>query len=627
MAESRASGKGRGTRGLLVVFALSVLLPAAILAVLAYGTVEKERRALAAERKSSLESAARLIRRGLVSELRRLKEEEEARPYYQYNPLYFDAKAVGKGLNLFRSPLADGSPNPLALGYFQIEPGGRVQSTYDESGLGQQSAQWLDVPAAGPAQSEREETGEARTDQVREQNELVVEDVNRNLLPQVEEDLRARGGKVKGQFPRQAEPNQRQVVSKKSHLLNAQSRRQIAEVAQGKVDSLESQWRGRENEPVEVVVSPFHFQRNFDDGGILAYRYADVPNPEEGRQEEPFLRIVQGFKLDLDHVRTTLLPELARTHLDVEGARAALLAEGDEPPEGDLVFEDSVSHLPGHRVVVLDADGGWVRRRVARLSTTLLLAAGVLLLVIVGGLAFTMRAVRTEMGLAARKSDFVAAVTHELRTPLTGIKMYADMLQAGWVRDDATREEYIGFMAAETDRLARLVNRVLDFARSERGEARTGAVDLAGPIREVERDFGPYVAEKGYDLVVAIGTDRPALADRDAVKQVLLNLLENAVKYAGGAEDRTLTIRAAEEGVRVALSVEDRGPGVPAAEREAIFEDFYRPGEELTREVPGAGLGLALVRRLADSMGGEVQLRETPGGGATFVLLLRAAPA
>jgi signal transduction histidine kinase len=372
--------------------------------------------------------------------------------------------------------------------------------------------------------------------------------------------------------------------------------------------------------PVEVSNLSFE---SLPDFGILAYRYVVAPNEAGAYGGRPYLRFVQGFRLDLDHIRNELFPKLVARNPDVPGAHAALVHE--DGPEDGVAFDEPVALLPGYRVVVSDRDPAWVATRVARLSRLLIAVAGLLLLVIAGGLGFTLRAVKQEVDLADRKSDFVAAVTHELRTPLTGIKMYADLLKAGWVRDEATRNEYVGFMATETDRLARLVSRVLDFARSERGHRDVEPVSLETPIREVERDFGPHVREKGFSLEVRIETKEPARADPDAVKQILLNLLENAVKYAADAEDRRIEVVCDSADGEVTLEVIDHGPGVPKPERERIFTDFYRPGEELTRETPGAGLGLALVKRLSESMGGSIEVLETPGGGATFRVRLGSA--
>ena len=193
------------------------------------------------------------------------------------------------------------------------------------------------------------------------------------------------------------------------------------------------------------------------------------------------------------------------------------------------------------------------------------------------------------------------------------------------MKDEATKAEYVGFMASETDRLARLVSRVLDFARSERPGREVAPVDLADPVREVERDLAGLLADAGFSLEVDLTDGRRVLADRDAAKQILLNLVENAVKYASRAGNRAITVRSAPDGAHTLLTVTDHGPGVPDAEKDRIFADFYRSGEELTRETTGVGIGLALVRRLAEAMGGAVSVGDTPGGGATFTVLLRAA--
>jgi signal transduction histidine kinase len=456
-----------------------------------------------------------------------------------------------------------------------------------------------------------------------EQSNDLLEKVQDKLLPQAkawQERVKQDG---KGRFPGETDNNLSQLTNRKGTIANQQSEETVREIIAGKKQHLDEADRKSEEEILSVEVSALNF-KSLPDVGILAYRFVDAPNETRSFGGQPVLRYVQGFKLDLDYLRNTLFPDLVARELDgLPGANVALLPE-TRRAEGSVAYEEPVPLLPGYRLVVTDSDPKWVAERVASLSRLLAGAAGLLLLVIAGGLGFTLRAVKQEMDLAGRKSDFVAAVTHELRTPLTGIKMYADMLKAGWVKDDSTRDEYVGFMAAETDRLARLVNRVLDFARTDRGRAEVAPVDLSEPVREVVRDFGPHVREKGFVLSVRHETERRAAANADAVKQILLNLLENAVKYAAGAGEKSIDVVVADAADRVALSVIDRGPGVPEAERDRIFTDFYRPGEEMTREAPGAGLGLALVRRLAESMGGAAEVRETPGGGATFRVTLPA---
>ena len=604
----------RGSPRLVVIFALSVLLPSIGLAALAWRSVAQEKRALSAERESSLRRAAWLMRKEITDTLAALKREEEARPYYQYNPLYVDDNSVGVGLNYVQSPIALTPPSPLVEGYFQIDPQRTLFSPNDPAILGVNDRSAQRAPQQGEF-SEAQQKKTART----------LENARRVLLPKLDRDREIVGRAQKGVFPGVPVQIFQQTVSKWTAAANVQSRNKVQEIRQGRKEAFaDAEQEEQQLVAVEVVLSPFMFLASAE-RGLLAYRYVDVPNETKTWEDLPFLRYVQGFSIDEEWLLGTFLPDLTARYLDVPGARAALVLEGAARPPGRAVFDDAVALLPGYRLVVTDDDPGWVERRVSRMAAVLLASSIGLLLVISGGLLFTIRAVREEVRLAGRRSDFVSAVTHELRTPLTGIKMYADLLKAGWVKDDATRDEYVGFMADEADRLARLVNRVLDFARTDRGRRTVEPLELSGPIREVERDFGPQMAEKGFTLDVRIEDDGAVLAEPDAVKQILLNLLENAVKYAAGAEDRTVTVRVVAEGERTVLTVEDHGPGIPPAERDRVFVDFYRTGEELTREAAGTGIGLALVRRLAEGMNGRAEARETPGGGATLRVELRRA--
>ncbi|MEN8151633.1 MAG: HAMP domain-containing sensor histidine kinase [Planctomycetota bacterium] len=599
---------------LLVVFALSVFLPAVALAVLAYGSVARERRALTAERAGALTATGARIRRGLSSALEELRRTEEERPWFHYNALYFEPDQIGKGLSYQLSPLADGNAHPLVetWSHFQIDPAGSVSSPTPPRQSIAQTAQIRRNEPVDEAASPRP-PADAQKDALA-RSARNVEQVQEKVLPRVRtaQQLVVQDGK--GRFPEEFARNFRQWTNRKGAVANQQSEESVRDIIEGKKQTFENDLP--EEEILSVEVSSLRFEE-LPDFGIYAYRYVDAPNETGGYGGQPVLRFVQGFRLDLDHIRGTLFPALVAADLDPAGAKVSLVPALESVPAG-VAWEEPVPQLPGYRIVVEDTEPGWVGERVARLSFLLIGIAALLLLVIAGGLSFTLRAVRQEVRLARRKSDFVAAVTHELRTPLTGIKMYADMLKAGWVKDEETRDDYVGFMAAETDRLARLVNRVLDFARTERGETAVGLVDLAEPILEVERDFGPWMREKGFTLEVDLATKRPAVANADAVKQILLNLLENAVKYAPDATDRTIRVAVRDAADGIDISVIDRGPGVPEEERERIFAEFYRPGEELTREAPGAGLGLALVRRLAESMGGSVEVGDTPGGGATF---------
>jgi signal transduction histidine kinase len=248
-------------------------------------------------------------------------------------------------------------------------------------------------------------------------------------------------------------------------------------------------------------------------------------------------------------------------------------------------------------------------------------ALGIMGFVVLLGSLFLWRAVHAESRLAARKAEFVSAVSHELRTPLTSIRMYADMLKEGGVRDETAARDYFALIASESERLARLVNNVLDFSRIERGkktfEMRAG--DPAPVVREAAEMLRPYLREKGLRLEIDVPEKLPmATFDRDALVQILVNLIDNASKH--GKEEVRVEAATAEGGV--VLRVLDRGPGVPPEERERIFDPFTRGANAASG---GSGLGLALVRHYALAHRGRVEVADREGGGAVFSLLLPAA--
>jgi signal transduction histidine kinase len=231
------------------------------------------------------------------------------------------------------------------------------------------------------------------------------------------------------------------------------------------------------------------------------------------------------------------------------------------------------------------------------------------------------------LDLSERRIGFVSAVTHELRTPLTTLRLYLDMLTGGLVKGEQQREEYLHTLRAETERLNRLVGNVLDYSRLEnRGPrlART-TVRLTDLLEQVRETWQGRCQDAGKELVLENALDAGALlcTDVELVQQVLCNLLDNACKYSRGAADGHVWLRARREGeARVVLEVEDRGPGVPARERRAIFRPFRR-GRSAEVTAGGVGLGLALARRWASVLGGSLCLRcGAEGAGACFQFVL-----
>ncbi len=246
-----------------------------------------------------------------------------------------------------------------------------------------------------------------------------------------------------------------------------------------------------------------------------------------------------------------------------------------------------------------------------------------LLGVVAVGLFVLFRAVRRESDAAQRRQDFVSAVTHELKTPLAGIRMYADMLKEGWVPEGESSTTYAERIVGETKRLSGLVDQVLDFSAYERGVSSFQPVlgDLGVAVREAVELCAPAASEAGVPVHVEIEPGLPPVTfDGTLVRPLVVNLVDNAIKYSARSETKEVRVGVRREGATVVLSVADRGVGIPAADRSRVFEPFFRSGEEMTRTARGVGIGLALVARYAKAHDAKIELESEVGRGTTVTV-------
>lgn len=265
--------------------------------------------------------------------------------------------------------------------------------------------------------------------------------------------------------------------------------------------------------------------------------------------------------------------------------------------------------LPGYTLAV------WrvvPRSHALRYLTTLLPP---FLALVLGGVLLVLEITR-ERRESMLKTSFVSNVSHELKTPLTAVRLSAEMLREGRVKEEA-QARYLEVIVRESERLTRLVDNVLDFGRLERGrrkfnlEARD--VNELLSVAEAQR---PRVEAAGLTLMVR-SAPMPVMRtfDLDAVGQVLVNLIDNAVKYA--ASGKMVEVSVSERGE---ITVADRGPGIAAKHRSRIFERFYRCDDSITAKSSGSGLGLSIASRLMAGMGGELVFAPRAGGGAVFTI-------
>ncbi|HEY0456511.1 MAG TPA: HAMP domain-containing sensor histidine kinase, partial [Verrucomicrobiae bacterium] len=231
---------------------------------------------------------------------------------------------------------------------------------------------------------------------------------------------------------------------------------------------------------------------------------------------------------------------------------------------------------------------------------------------------------KRQLQLARQKTDFVSNVSHELKTPLTSIRMFAEILAEERVQEPEKRRHYLQIINAETARLTRLINNVLDFARIERGEKKYefSAWDMRALVQETVDAYRPHLDNNGFKLQLRLPADSIQVrADRDAIAQVLVNLISNAEKYSGNNREIEVEMESSDPQT-VEVRVKDRGIGVPAGCEEKIFEQFYRAHDSLASGIQGSGLGLTLARQIARAHGGDISYSRRTENGSCFTLRL-----
>lgn len=291
--------------------------------------------------------------------------------------------------------------------------------------------------------------------------------------------------------------------------------------------------------------------------------------------------------------------------------------------------------LPFHQAALYLDDPGQFLREARSFERTVRLLVVLALTVLAGGALLIALEVRRRSEEARRRADFVSSVSHELKSPLTSIRMFAELLERGDGSEPARRKRYLEIIGTEARRLGTLLDDILDLARSERKTplVEPRPLDAAPVVREVWERAQPRLQTMG--LRPKLETDPPpwpVLGDAGAIARVLDSLLDNAAKHAVQntpqhpvGHDEEVVLRARLGRAALTLEVLDRGPGVATEQRERIFEPFVRADDTLSSGSRGAGLGLALARRLARGMGGDLVYEDRSGGGACFRLTLPVA--
>ena len=586
---------------MLALLAVALLVPTGLL-------VHRALRGAGAEQEARHRAVAERLFDEMERVLSDLVAREEARPVESWR--------ATSDLRLKQLP-----EEPFVLGYFQVEPDGRVTAPLParrDAALGAVTS-WF--------ASRGREVGDAEAKRTRSLEQAPGTTVS--LEKSETEALRARGYAEKEQA-RDASPSSAydalQALNRGAEDRSSRQRKMVALRAEADAPAAL-----REATPPAPVAPSAAAEAGRDAVAELRRdRTAVAVDPLVGRLADArHLLLYRSVFAGAEALRQGLV-------LDVEGLAAhlrdralganrlpgALLSFSGEAGGAETTGAPDGARRYRHRfaepfdavtasVALAPLGGGSGAGVVYALAALLVLTGGV-------GLFAVHRMVTVAVGFAERRSNFVAAVSHELKTPLTAIRMYGEMLRDDLVPSDDKRREYYRTITAESERLSRLIDNVLEFSRLEKGtRSMRLTVGALGPVvEEVAELLRPHAERAGFTLRTEVEADLPPVRfERDALLQVLVNLVDNALKYAARATQREIAIECRRRGDGAVLRVRDRGPGVANRHLARIFEPFHRGEDELVRETQGTGLGLALVKSLVERMGGTVGAGNAPKGG------------
>jgi signal transduction histidine kinase len=618
-------------------------------------------------------AVAEQIRQDVKRKLDEFIQTEQNRPYTDYLYYYVPENVVSsqEQMPLLRSPLAGRMEHGLAYGNFQIEQDGNIITTnefiqqdepdnselYNEAISNKINIKENLLPVLNRAipgsfrtninkdsittdikvseqteQTDNESlkksygkskiTGRGRAlpieslktqgqeTQVTEQRRSVVEYNISNVATPSQRAAPSRGSRQDAQIPAQAEQFQPQAPQiQQSEPFNDDQQLSFQE---SQIDTVDIRI-----EPfVSVVVPETKDRQSIFGGQIFLMRHVQIEDN----------RFLQGFKLN----EKKLIEEVAESaeRFIREGMYFELPQTENGQTESNTVAYTAILDFGfGDLVLSLkEINPDWISKQINHLRYWYFSIIAVVLLAVSLGLAGLWRSAKAQIRLAQKKDDFISAVSHELRTPLTSIRMYSEMLEKNWVKSEDKLAEYYMNMRQESERLSRLIENVLDFSRIQKGRKKYSfkVGDINKCIADVVKIMKPYAAQRGFSIKTELGQVEQMTFDSDAVTQIAVNLLDNAVKYARNAEDKTITVRTRSNEEFTLIEVEDHGPGVPHRQRKKIFEQFYRSGAEPTRETTGTGLGLALVKKFAEAHNGFVEILSAKPTGAIFRVALAA---
>lgn len=335
---------------------------------------------------------------------------------------------------------------------------------------------------------------------------------------------------------------------------------------------------------------------------------------------------VAGFSVLLEQLwsRVRAYEILLNTEFEHE-LELVKLVNGSNPEDHSGIFITELSvYFPGQYLQVKLKNERLIEDLVRRRSWIYGIALSLLLGGMILGVLLILRDISREEHLARLRSDFISNVTHELKTPLTSIQLFAESILLKRLKSEGQKKEYLQIILKETESLKRMINNILDFSRREKGkrEYTFEEVNLTLLLQAALKDLDYWLVEKGFSLVKEIEDPVLTMADPVALKQAIINLLNNAIKFS--VKRKEIVVRLKKEGEMVLLQVEDKGIGIPEDQKELIFQAFYRVGQKNSEDISGTGLGLSVVKEIVEAHHGTIKVESQLNKGSTFTILFKA---
>ena len=623
---------------LIFVFCVALSIPLAYFVLRTYSGLEQEEI-------SELRYFAVALFDQMEEELASLVLKEEARPVDQYRYYYIPSGQLSPSEKVLPSPLSQPPKESYILGYFQNDPDGSLQTPLvkSEEAIPPEKTQLLaQLNEINKIFNQKRTTvaegveSKSYNAPAKREKEQVSTFADKYLdLSRSKKSWRASLGqemsRVEEITPRQATNLARrdqtessiQARQKPETEAKGEAPKEVgSDLSEGIAAEAPSPAMSPDSQKLQVEVAPL--QAVFiNDRQIFIFRRIVIDNQ--------IFR--QGFVLLVNEFLTHLAEEYfsGQPMAEFSNLRLSVIDRSEE----------TTSHQSGATVqhptfslertfprpfsflrATLTCDR--IPRSVGRSTLNIMMA--VLAFIFLIGLFAIYQSARQVMALSERRSRFVSSVTHELKTPLTNIRMYTEMLEQGIARDPEREQEYFRILGSESSRLSRLINNVLEFSKFEKKQTRLDLKEgtLEEVIQEVKEVMEEKLRQEGFSLKVETADLPPFKYDREAMIQILINLIDNSMKFGKSMPTREVTIKVWPEPDTAKISVSDTGPGIPGHDLKKVFDDFYRVDSALTRTTGGTGIGLALVKKLVTLMRGSVKAENNDGPGCTITISLPA---